>query len=140
MTREEAKELLPIMQAFAEGKTIEIFDDVMGWVKTENLAFNLSPEFYRTNSKPKSNPKYRPFNSVQEAWDEMAKHSPFGWVRFKEPYNVENIRRAVSSISAYEGLLSFAVSCPKELHCYDADKMFEIYEFADGKPFGIMEE
>ena len=58
MNRKEAKELLPIMQAFAEGKTIEIFDDVMGWVKTENLVFNLSPEFYRTNSKPKSNPKY----------------------------------------------------------------------------------
>ena len=34
MNRKEAKELLPIMQAFAEGKTIEIFDDVMGWVKT----------------------------------------------------------------------------------------------------------
>ena len=97
MTREEIKELLPIMQAFAEGKTIEIFDDVMGWLKTENLVFNLSPEFYRTNSKPKSNPKYRPFNSVQEAWDEMAKHSPFGWVRFKEPYNVENI-----SVQAYK--------------------------------------
>ena len=30
MNRKEAKELLPIMQAFAEGKTIEIFDDVMG--------------------------------------------------------------------------------------------------------------
>ena len=52
MNRKEAKELLPIMQAFADGKTIEIFDDVMGWVKTENLVFNLSPEFYRTNSKP----------------------------------------------------------------------------------------
>ena len=30
MNRKEVKELLPIMQAFAEGKTIEFFDDVMG--------------------------------------------------------------------------------------------------------------
>ena len=138
MTREEIKELLPIMQAFVEGKTIECSLNGEPWTETNNPLFCYNSKY---RIKPdKSNPKYRPFNSVQEAWDEMAKHSPFGWVRFKEPYNVENIRRAVSSISAYEGLLSFAVSCPKDLHCYDADKMFEIYEFADGKPFGIMEE
>ena len=28
MTREEAKELLPIIQAYAEGKIIQIYDDV----------------------------------------------------------------------------------------------------------------
>ena len=65
MTTGEAKRLAELYSALAEGKTIEIFDDVMGWLKTENLVFNLSPEFYRTNSKPKSNPKYRPFNSVR---------------------------------------------------------------------------
>ena len=30
MTQEEIKELLPIMQAYAEGKVIESFDDVWG--------------------------------------------------------------------------------------------------------------
>ena len=30
MTRKEAKELLPVIQAFAEGKVIEFFDNVKG--------------------------------------------------------------------------------------------------------------
>ena len=47
ITREDAKELLPILKAFAEGKAIETFDDLYGWVETETPSFNLSPEFYR---------------------------------------------------------------------------------------------
>lgn len=47
MTRKEVKELLPILKAFAEGKAIETFDDLYGWVETESPSFNLSPEFYR---------------------------------------------------------------------------------------------
>ena len=47
MTRKEAKELLPILKAFAEGKAIKTFDDLYGWVEIENPSFNLSPEFYR---------------------------------------------------------------------------------------------
>ena len=63
MTREEAKELLPIIQAFAEGKVIEIFDDEIGWaVEKENPKFDLSPEFYRI--KPEL--KFRPFKTQEE--------------------------------------------------------------------------
>ena len=35
MTREEAKELLPVIKAFAEGKTIEYMNSGLWW-KTEN--------------------------------------------------------------------------------------------------------
>ena len=56
MTREEAKELLPIIQAYAEGKDIEILFD-SEWITGTHLDFTLSPENYRI--KPKS--KYRPF-------------------------------------------------------------------------------
>lgn len=62
MTREDAKELLPIIQAFAEGKVIESFDDVWGWVEIENPTFDLSPEFYHI----KQEPKYRPFKSQEK--------------------------------------------------------------------------
>ena len=43
MTREEANELLPVIQAFAEGKVIEFFDNVKGWIEMENPAFKLPP-------------------------------------------------------------------------------------------------
>ena len=79
MTREEAKEWLPIIQAWAEGKVIETFGDVMRWVETDNLKFNSSPKFYRI----KPEPKYRPFETKEECWNEMLKHQPFGWLREK---------------------------------------------------------
>ncbi len=46
MNRERAKELLPIIQAFAEGKTIELKDSYEKWVESDLLAFDLSPKNY----------------------------------------------------------------------------------------------
>ena len=37
MTRKEAKELLPVIQAFAEGKTIEVRVGNDSWVKTDEV-------------------------------------------------------------------------------------------------------
>ena len=47
MTREEAKELLPIMQAYAEGKTIQFLnlDDI--WEDKDTLLFLRKPYRYR---------------------------------------------------------------------------------------------
>ena len=75
MTREEAKELLPIIQAYAEGKDIEIFFDNK-WITGTNLDFTLSPGNYRI----KPEPKYRPFKTKEECWGEMHCHSDFGWL------------------------------------------------------------
>ena len=123
MTREEAKELLPIIQAFAEGKVIEIFDDEIGWVEKENPKFNLNPEFYRIK------PKYRPFKTHGECWHEMLKHQPFGWVRSKKCnallWNVTSINKDdITIICDY----------------YKFHRAFECFEFTDGTPFGIKEE
>ena len=124
MTREEAKNLLPIIQAFAEGKVIEIFDDEIGWVKKENPKFNLNPDFYRI----KPVPKYRPFKSQEECWNEMLKHQPFGWVRSKKCkallWNVTSINKDdITIICDY----------------YKFHRAFECFEFTDGTPFGIKE-
>ena len=131
ITRENAKELLPIMQAFAEGKVIEIFDDVMGWVETENPTFNLSPEFYRI--KPEE--KYRPFKSQEECWNEMLKHQPFGWlksIRKQEKVHIGRVFEvkdlALITLSINEGINN------------DSSYFFNEYTFADGTPFGIKEE
>ena len=54
MTREDAKQLLPIIQAFSEGKCIQTKTG-SGWVNMENMSFAGRPKAYRI--KPES--KYR---------------------------------------------------------------------------------
>ena len=85
MTREEAKELLPIIQAYAEGKTIEICDNI-GWrdLIIDSPKFSCKPSCYRI----KPEPKYRPFNSMEECWNEMHNHPDF-WVGKKNKWWVQ---------------------------------------------------
>ena len=51
MTREEVKEMLPIIKAFAEGKTIQ-YKYITGWENIKFPAFNGNPSDYRI--KPES--------------------------------------------------------------------------------------
>ena len=69
MTREEAKELLPIIQAFADGKTIEYRRSGGAW-KVAHTPTWSSCLFYRI----KPEPKYRQFKTNEECWQEMLKH------------------------------------------------------------------
>ena len=130
MTREEAKELLPIIKAFVEGKVIETFDDVMGWVETDNLKFNLSPKFYRI--KPER--KYRPFKTQEECWNEMHHHPDFGWIKG----NVTGEYKQIIRVYDYETELIFNISYNSTAD-YSPEMMFSSYTFTDGTPFGIKE-
>lgn len=75
MTREDAKQLLPIIQAFAEGKEIEgLYKGTKSpWFKIKDMDFNGGIIF---RIKPEQ--KYRPFKDAEECWTEMLKHQPFG--------------------------------------------------------------
>lgn len=55
MNREQCKALLPVMQAWAEGKTIQVWDiDSRIWVSEgRNISFNLLPERYRIKPEKK---------------------------------------------------------------------------------------
>ena len=77
MTREEIKELLPIIQAFAEGKQIEVKRKNEWFGIGDDIYFSESPSDYRI----KPEPKYRPFKNQEECWNEMLKHQPFGWLK-----------------------------------------------------------
>ena len=79
MNRKEAKELMPIIQAFAEGKAIEsrcIKGDKSLWYDDEDPSFDDDLEY-----RIKPEPTYRPFKDAEECWQEMQKHKPFGWVK-----------------------------------------------------------
>ena len=65
MTRKEAKEMLPIIQAFANGETIECNSEInpdkwyMVDKEDDELKFDRSPESYRIKNKCKNKPEQR---------------------------------------------------------------------------------
>ena len=132
MTREKVKELLPVLAAYANGKTIQHcrkypephWEDVKPY---ENLDFSENAIRYRI----KPEPKYRPFKNAEECFEEMQKHQPFGWVKNEQmKFNIVCIRpngtvRTVMNNGIYNSWYSFKDS-------------FRL-KFIDGTPFGIKE-
>lgn len=219
MNRQQAKELLPIIKAFAEGKTIQYYFGGVVWrdVKSnEAVDFSDNPSNYRIkpdenqlpikdgdimmtmgkrafiangimdsdgcpcahcginlhhdftigttihgwtsspyipaseeakkelfikmgiagytwNAKTlkleKIEPKYRPFRTKEECWNEMLKHQPFGWVKHTSSNEYfYSILEVIDSgcVFVYGPMIPF-------------DEVYEFNTFADGTPFGIKE-
>lgn len=218
MKRQQAKELLPIIQAFAEGKTIQYYygadwidingavdfsdnpsnyrikpepdknqlpikdGDIMmtmgkrafiangimdsdgcpcahcginlhhdftigttihGWTSSpyipaseeakKELFIKMGIAGYTWNAKTlkleKIEPKYRPFRTKEECWNEMLKHQPFGWVKHTSSneyfYSILEVIDG-GCVFVYGPMIPF-------------DEVYEFNTFADGTPFGIKE-
>ena len=126
MTRENAKALLPIIKAYAEGKSIEsrcIKGDKSLWYDDEDPSFDNDLEY-----RIKSEPKYRPFKDAEECWQEMQKHQPFGWLNgdkcFYNIVSVSNIDVSMANVSG-------------DIITLDFSEVMEDNTFADGTPFGM---
>ena len=125
MNSRQAKELLPIIQAFVEGRKIEYRE--LGeehWSGTSTPTFDIESNEYRI----KSEPKYRPFKDAVECWQEIQKHQPFGWIKASHGY--------FNIIGIMDDRINFGT---KE-NWLDYEYMFKMYKFIDGTPFGIKEE
>ena len=124
MNRQEAKELLPIIQAFAEGKTIEFrTNSISKWIETTTPKFDLLHEY-----RIKPEPKYRTFANIKECWEEMQKHKPLGWIKDTSTIcNIINIQK--TGIFIYDGIAN---------RYLNFINVFNL-KFADGTPFGIKE-
>lgn len=122
MTREKMKKLLPIIQAWVDGKTIQVWTNDT-WVDEEYPCF--FEELSQFRIKPES--KYRPFKTQKECWEEMHKHLDFGWLREKESGYLFNTIAVFDSIRIKE-------------NAYNYSLVFERFEFLDGTPFGVKEE
>ena len=115
ITRENAKELLPIIKAYSEGKTIQLFvcgewrDRYILHLEDDNCHYRIKPE-----------PKYRSFKSKEECWEEMGKHQYFDWM--KDKYTDQ-----YSIISIFEKSTDF-------------NYLFKNKTFINGTLFGIKEE
>ena len=124
MTREEAKELLPIIKAFAEGKQIEVKRKNEWFGIGDDIYFSESPSDYRI----KPEPKYRPFKTQEECWNEMHKHPDLGWIIAKDSKIMYHIY-----VVGIGHVLTDCISI-------SFPETFAEYEFTDGTPFGIKEE
>ena len=125
MTKEQAKEFLPIITAFAEGKTIEVKDDGGEWTEVPCPVFRNVPERYRI----KPNQNYRPFKNAKECWNEIEKHSHFGWVKFKGEEGDYVYCAGIEDRGIFYNCASWTF-----------ESMFDDFVFIDGSPFGIREE
>lgn len=56
MTREQAKQFLPIIAAFAEGKKVQFLDTLGTWKSSEEFGFDYDPSRYRIKPEPKLRP------------------------------------------------------------------------------------
>ena len=130
MTREEAKELLPVIQAYANGRKVQR-RVANRWIEMSEPTFEGKPSDYRI--KPEQ--RYRPFKTQEECWNEMLKHQPFAFLSSANEYDWFSICRVFEE----EGIpkITFASNPYSD---YDMTKVFDTFQFADGTPFGIKEE
>ena len=125
--KEEVKSVMNIIQAFADGKTIQAIDPYEDeWVDQVGLNFE---SLFEGQYRIKPEPKYRPFANAEECWTEMLKHQPFGWVKIEDLYrNIANV--TICSITFADN----------EARDVEYEQAFKNYTFADCTPFGVKVE
>lgn len=145
MNREQAKALLPIIQAYSEGKTIQFLkpdsDEWRDVLRNENNEINFEDlARYEVCYRVKTEAKYRHFKNAEECWQEMQKHQPFGWLKDKnkdsELRNIQALTEEMLTIA--DGVYFHGIRLIEEFHIFE-DAIKE-YTFADGTPFGILED
>lgn len=130
--KKEIQRLMPLFQAIAEGKTIQ-WNDMGVWrdIDGDDEGFFLDTFVGKTvDYRIKPEPKYRPFKNAEECWNKMQKHQPFGWVKrfgnYTEIITLDNNTITLSNSIGKASFLSY--------------KDYKQITFADGTPFGVLEE
>ena len=128
--KEEVKSVMGIIQAFANGKTIQAIDPYDDeWCNQTKLNFEA---LFEGQYRIKPEPKYRPFANAEECWKEMQKHQPFGWIKPKGD-------DTISKFMLIDSLMDEVVTVRTNIR-FNYQELLEHYTFADRTPFGIIEE
>ena len=127
--KEEVKSVMNIIQAFANGKTIQAIDPYEDeWVDQAALNFKA---LFEGQYRIKPEHTYRQFKDAEECWTEMLKHHPFGWLKgdkcFYNIVSVSNIDVSMANVSG-------------DIRTLDFSEVMEDNTFADGFPFGVKVE
>lgn len=120
MNRKEAAKLLPIIQAYAEGKAIEsrcIKGDTSLWYDDKDPSFDDDFEY-----RIKPEPKFRPFKNAEECWQEMQKHQPFGWVKSTLFKNLDLVKRVTTLyVEINRDIIDYKDALEKFTFAYDTN-------------------
>ena len=119
MTREEAKKMLPIIKAWAEGREVEYAaDGLWNRIHGDNIQLDVPAEWYRVV------PRCRPFKDNRECMKALREHGPL----------IDRMTGATCFVSV---LLDsyFYVNGEEEKITYD--KGFKRFVFRAGEPFGV---
>ena len=87
-------------------------------------------EYTKNQAKPFV--PYRPFNSIKECYDEMAKHHPFGLLT-----NGKEYRQVVEVFEGTFNTCYIVISEKKILVNLTFTNAFNNYQFVDGSKFGV---
>ena len=131
MDRNQAKEFYPILQAYAEGNSIEcrtkpgtISAGIPNeWTEIKEIGFWSGIEY-----RIKPEPKCRPFKDAKECMAEMLKHHPFGFITSQCAF--------FHVIYIEDKLIGYGSVCGAILHTKFNDAL-ESFTFVDGVPFGV---
>ena len=120
----KVSERIAIMKAYEDGKTIErraFFTSAWESIDIENYQFNFSEYEYRI----KQVTKYRPYESVDEAFNDAEKHG--FWVKSKDKHSLFfiDIFEAAGNGDIYVG------------HCHVGAFIEKFIWFDDGSPCGV---
>ena len=128
--KEEVKSVMNIIQAFANGKTIQAIDPYEDeWVDQAGLNFKA---LFEGQYRIKPEHTYRQFKDAEECWNEMQKHHPFGWIKPKGD-------DTISKFMLIDSLMDEVVTVRTNIR-FNYQELLEHYTFADRTPFGIIEE
>lgn len=137
MINEQIKQLVAVLQAYVNGKTIQYYDVDYSfkiahpgernfnnkWVDVdEDHIFRL--DLYEYRIKPE--PNCRPFKNAEECWQEMQKHQPFGWIKSNDDGHYS------MTTMVYDDVIKISGN-----NLWSFDDTMNNYTFADGTPFGI---
>ena len=124
--KEEVKSVMNIIQAFADGKTIQAIDPYEDeWVDQAGLNFKA---LFEGQYRIKPEPTYRPFKDAEECWHEMQKHQPFGWLKDKNDGHYVLITGVDDD------------TCGMSLNgnaAWSLSGIMDLFTFSDGVPFGV---
>ena len=127
MTKEQAKHLAEVLNAYADGKPIEVLlDGEWGEVDLNEYSFDPENESYRIRKEP----TYRPFKNAKECFEEMKKHYPIGWMCLDKIW--DNIFVHITEIGVRD--IEFDSCVYSFVEAFNKG-----FTFADGQPFGIKE-
>ena len=128
--KEEVKSVMNIIQAFADGKTIQAIDPYDDeWCNQTKLYFEA---LFEGQYRIKPEHTYRQFKDAEECWQEMLNHHPFGWVKDKK----DGHHALITAVDDDD-------TCGMSLNgnaAWSLSGIMDLFTFADGVPFGVKEE